>query len=389
MDIDIENLYRTILDLHYVRNSLVNHKDLERSATYIEQKFQEYGLVLESQTFKIEKLDVEFKNIIAVYNPGQSQEFIVTSHYDHITDSVGADDNLSGVSVMLETARIIATMDLQITVRFICFTLEEGHSGFIKVVTDKEKQLGLITEEELATSYANKHFFDIAQKEVFNALVHGQKLSTAMDKVLLDHKNDLTGNQKEYLLFRKEIFDDQEKSNSGSFGLVGSTQYVTMNSLKSENILGLLNLETCGYTSKQKNSQTFPTGLDFNDFPNKGIKDATIGDYIVVVADKYSSQLGNAFLDQSEGLVPTLLVSVGMDYEELRKNARDLLRSDHAPFWKEHLPALMITDTANFRNPYYHTPADTIQTLDFQFLVKLTETVIKTVKSYNDSFIAK
>jgi aminopeptidase YwaD len=42
----------------------------------------------------------------------------------------------------------------------------------------------------------------------------------------------------------------------------------------------------------------------------------------------------------------------------------DLLRSDHRPFMIDGVPAIMLTDTANFRNPHYHQPTDTIETID-------------------------
>jgi hypothetical protein len=42
----------------------------------------------------------------------------------------------------------------------------------------------------------------------------------------------------------------------------------------------------------------------------------------------------------------------------------DMLRSDNAPFLTAMQPAVMITDTSNFRNPNYHKPSDTIETLD-------------------------
>ncbi len=38
----------------------------------------------------------------------------------------------------------------------------------------------------------------------------------------------------------------------------------------------------------------------------------------------------------------------------------DLYRSDHAPFWRRGFPAVMLTDTANFRNRHYHVASDTI-----------------------------
>ncbi|MGH8701531.1 MAG: M28 family peptidase, partial [Burkholderiales bacterium] len=46
----------------------------------------------------------------------------------------------------------------------------------------------------------------------------------------------------------------------------------------------------------------------------------------------------------------------------------DTRRSDHAAFWEYGYPAVMLTDTANFRNSHYHQPTDTLDTLDFTFM---------------------
>jgi Peptidase family M28 len=45
--------------------------------------------------------------------------------------------------------------------------------------------------------------------------------------------------------------------------------------------------------------------------------------------------------------------------------AKDFIRSDHVEFWEARIPAILITDTANFRNPNYHGPGDTPDTLDY------------------------
>jgi Zn-dependent M28 family amino/carboxypeptidase len=45
--------------------------------------------------------------------------------------------------------------------------------------------------------------------------------------------------------------------------------------------------------------------------------------------------------------------------------------SDHSSFWDHGFPALMVTDTAFLRNPNYHLPSDTIETLDFEFMRKV------------------
>ena len=51
----------------------------------------------------------------------------------------------------------------------------------------------------------------------------------------------------------------------------------------------------------------------------------------------------------------------------------DFGRSDHLAFWEQGHPCLMLTDTANFRNPNYHLPSDTVETLDFHRMATLVE----------------
>ena len=60
---------------------------------------------------------------------------------------------------------------------------------------------------------------------------------------------------------------------------------------------------------------------------------------------------------------------------------RDLRRSDHAPFWANDYPAMMITDTSNFRNPNYHCTGgqDTVDTLDHPFAVKVIQSTVGSV----------
>lgn len=48
-----------------------------------------------------------------------------------------------------------------------------------------------------------------------------------------------------------------------------------------------------------------------------------------------------------------------------------LFLSDHASYWKYGFPAVMITDTAFLRNPHYHQPSDTADTLNFTFLAEV------------------
>jgi len=54
--------------------------------------------------------------------------------------------------------------------------------------------------------------------------------------------------------------------------------------------------------------------------------------------------------------------------------------SDHRSFWKQGYSAVMITDTAFFRNPNYHTENDTIETLDFTRMHILLQGLLRTVR---------
>jgi hypothetical protein len=46
--------------------------------------------------------------------------------------------------------------------------------------------------------------------------------------------------------------------------------------------------------------------------------------------------------------------------------------SDHRSFWRAGYPALMVTDTAFMRNPHYHGPTDTADTLDYPRFAEVT-----------------
>jgi hypothetical protein len=55
--------------------------------------------------------------------------------------------------------------------------------------------------------------------------------------------------------------------------------------------------------------------------------------------------------------------------------------SDHSSFWDAGHPALMVTDTSFFRNPHYHQPTDTPDTLDYPFLARVTAGVCRAVEA--------
>ena len=61
---------------------------------------------------------------------------------------------------------------------------------------------------------------------------------------------------------------------------------------------------------------------------------------------------------------------------------REATLSDHFPFWEKNIPAVMVTDTAFLRNPNYHQPSDTKDTLDIEFIGRVTKGICEFLESY-------
>ncbi|MBI5295903.1 MAG: M28 family peptidase [Chloroflexi bacterium] len=104
--------------------------DNERAAgQYILDTFKQLGYTPETQSFSAWDADeYEFtsSNVIAVKKGTSTREIIVGVHYDSGNESLGADDNASGVGVMLEVAAHIVRLETPYTIRFIAFGSEEN-----------------------------------------------------------------------------------------------------------------------------------------------------------------------------------------------------------------------------------------------------------------------
>lgn len=178
--------------------------------------------------------------------------------------------------------------------------------------------------------------------------------------------------------FKKTIkfigFDMEESA--GGQGLRGSTDYVSNHIPPHETILGVLNFEMIGYFTNEPNTQQFPADFDllFPDAYAQVANDEFRGNFITVVADQNSDPLRMAFDAAAANYVPELKVVSFSTFLLLP----DLLRSDHAPFWLTNRPALMLTDGANFRNPYYHSANDQLSTLNFTFMTNVVKATVGT-----------
>ena len=101
----------------------------QQAAEYISGVFQQYGYAPETQPFTATDDygdQVDSANVVAVKSGRSTQEIIVGAHYDSVSDAgLGADDNASGVAVMLEVAGLLKDKSTPYTIRFIAFGAEE------------------------------------------------------------------------------------------------------------------------------------------------------------------------------------------------------------------------------------------------------------------------
>ncbi|HWO40986.1 MAG TPA: M28 family peptidase [Candidatus Eisenbacteria bacterium] len=262
------------------RNPFTAPAHLARVESYIEREFARYGLAVESDWFSYR--GENFRNVIGKLERRRDAPlFIVGAHFDAVPGTPGADDNGSGVAVLLETARIVARARVRSNVFFCAFNLEE-------------------------------------------------------------------------------------------LNMIGSAHYAKKLKAAGARLQGMISLEMLGYADARPGTQRYPFSLKWF-YPDRG-------DFIGVIGNWSSKALLEQFARQMRGArglpVETLsLPGTGGLIPEVRL-------SDHSPFWDEGFPALMITDTAFLRNPHYHRPTDTIETLDLDFMSKVCEGVIRGVLSF-------
>jgi hypothetical protein len=122
------------------------------AASYIEAQFKKMGYEPERQTFSFTDEEtnetLQGVNIIA-FKKGQSdRQIIVGAHYDSVDDGLGADDNASGVAVLLEAAESVKDLQTPYSMRFIAFDAEEidlnGSYEYVSQMKQAEKNSTLV-----------------------------------------------------------------------------------------------------------------------------------------------------------------------------------------------------------------------------------------------------
>lgn len=164
-------------------------------------------------------------------------------------------------------------------------------------------------------------------------------------------------------------------------GLLGSIDFVSNNKDSFGEMEGYLNFEMIGYYSDRPNSQTFPSGFG-QLFPaqQQAVEDDdNRGNFITNVGNTQNSMaLMQSFEAAANVYVPDLKV-LSVAAPGTGEIVPDLRRSDHTPFWVADIPALMLTDGANFRNENYHGPEDVLDSLDFTFMSNVVKASVATI----------
>ncbi|WP_199336774.1 M28 family peptidase [Oscillatoria sp. FACHB-1407] len=139
---------------------------------------------------------------------------------------------------------------------------------------------------------------------------------------------------------------------------MGSRVYAQRCRDRGENIVAMLSLETMGYYSTADNSQKYPFPLNLV-YPSQGNFIAFIGNIPSrqLVRRAIASFRQHAQFPSEGAALPAFLPGVGW--------------SDHWAFWQSGYPAVMVTDTAPFRYPYYHTDFDTPDQIDYDRLTRV------------------
>lgn len=152
-------------------------------------------------------------------------------------------------------------------------------------------------------------------------------------------------------------------------GMLGGAFHAASARQAKIDLRGMVSLEMLGYCDSTPGSQQLP----------KQLKDLypDTGDFIAIVGNQVSGQLIQAFQQGMETIkdLPVEILAVPQNGELLQATRL----SDHSPFWDEGFSALMITDTSFMRNPHYHQMSDTIDTLDFDFLERVSNGCVQAV----------
>ncbi len=265
---DEARLRQWVEHLAIPRHFTANRKNNAWVREELARAFSEFGLNVQVQGY--------YRNVLALPKAQYNEPLVlIGAHYDTVPDCPGADDNASGLAVMLECARLSTRSSPRRALGFVAFNAEE-------------------------------------------------------DGMLGSH--DFVAN---------------------GLGLLGRP-------LRSIHVL-----EMVGFRRREAALQDLPMPLRW--LPAR----FRVPDYLGLVCRGRSNVIAAGALAAKAS--PGLRLLTAKTWGPAHKLLPDITRSDHYPFWQARLPAVMWTDTGNFRNPNYHRASDRPGTLDYDFMREVTD----------------
>ncbi|HXI01794.1 MAG TPA: M28 family peptidase, partial [Candidatus Saccharimonadales bacterium] len=150
--------------------------------------------------------------------------------------------------------------------------------------------------------------------------------------------------------------------NLEEWGMVGSQHHADALHAAGREIEGMISLEMIGYVDPAGGRQRYPPGL--------GIGRRSRADFISVVGNRPSRRLAGQVAAALREVEDLPVESVTLPGAAALLIGASL--SDHSSFWRRGAPAVMVGDTAFYRNPHYHDASDRMETLSMPFLGKVT-----------------
>jgi len=264
------------------RHPETSPRALRRAAHYLAIQFAKSGWTTHCQL--VSAWGKAYRNVVAIKHPDRLRQgeelppLLIGAHYDTVTGSPGADDNASGLVVLLEVASRLRARPLARPVWLVAFCLEE-----------------------------------------------------------------------------------QDR--------LGSQAFASRLKVERRELAGAIILECVGFARSEAGTQQTP--------PDIPIAVPSQGDFLAIVGNEASRFLVLQ-LEQDARRQPTLFKHLSLMVPGRGEAMPHTRRSDHASFWDVGYPAVMLTDTANFRNPHYHRETDTVTTLNLEFLSNVAATVTAT-----------
>ena len=264
------------------RHPETSPRALRKTAHYLATQFAKLGWVTSGQP--VNAWGKVYRNVVAIKNqdwPRQGEDLpplLIGAHYDTVPGSPGADDNASGLVVLLEVASRLRARPLARPVWLVAFCLEE-----------------------------------------------------------------------------------QDR--------LGSQAFASRLKAERRELAGAIILECVGFARSETGTQQVPPGIP--------IAVPTQGDFLAIVGNETSRSLVRQ-LEQEARQHAAKLKTLSLVVPGRGEAMPHTRRSDHASFWDAGYAAVVLTDTANFRNPHYHRETDTLDTLNLEFLSNVAVTVTTT-----------